>query len=92
MYLKHILVGFTPSIVLPLLPFLLLRIISAGFILLFSYMETKYVHCIHPYSPFPCVHLSPLGTHLQKRFIFPSCPSFALVIFEINSHFIPLTA
>jgi hypothetical protein len=39
-------------------------------------MDTKYIHHIHPHSPFPCAHPSPTGTCPQKRFIFPSCFSF----------------
>jgi hypothetical protein len=34
----------------------LLRIISAGFNLLFSHVDTKHIHHIHPHSPFPCAH------------------------------------
>jgi hypothetical protein len=43
----------------PPLPFSLihpplhLRTISVGFIILFSFVNTKYIHNIHPYSPFP---------------------------------------
>jgi hypothetical protein len=52
----------------PLSP--ILRTISTGFILLFSYMDTKYIH-IYTLSPFPCAHPPPTGTS-QKRFMFPS--------------------
>jgi hypothetical protein len=50
------------------------RTISTGFILLFSYMNTKYVHHIHPHSPFP--YAPPTSTHPQKRSILPSSPPF----------------
>jgi hypothetical protein len=57
MCLQYILIRFTPSIVVPFhLPFL--RTISAGFILLFSYINTKYVHHISTHSPFPNAHLA----------------------------------
>jgi hypothetical protein len=67
MCLKCILVGFTPSIVLLLLPYSL-RIISTGFILLFSYVYTKYIHHITLIPPF----FVPIDTHLWKRFGFSS--------------------
>jgi hypothetical protein len=41
--------------------------ISIGFILLFSYMDTKYIQCIHPYSPFPS---SPTGTNSPRKGLF----------------------
>jgi hypothetical protein len=77
MCLKYILVGFAPSITL-FFPLPLLKTISIGFILLFSYMDTKNIHHIHPHSLLP-VPTPSIGTHLQKRFIFPSCPSFFLM-------------
>jgi hypothetical protein len=57
-------------------PSSLLRTISTGFILLCSYMDTKYIHHVYPHAPFPCVHPPPTDTHPWKRFIFPSCPSY----------------
>jgi hypothetical protein len=62
----------------PLSP--LLRTISTGFILLFSYMDTKYIHNIHPHFPFPCAHPPPTGPNSWKRPIFPSCLSFAFFL------------
>jgi hypothetical protein len=53
------LVGFTPSF---------LRAISTGFTLLFSYMDTKYTHHIHPHPPFSYAYPSPTGKHPWKRF------------------------
>jgi hypothetical protein len=68
---------FAPSINLPHLSLPLLRIISTGFILLFSYTGTKYIHYIHLHSPFPYPHSPPTGTHSQKKNpILLSCPSF----------------
>jgi hypothetical protein len=75
MCLQYILVGFIFSIILPLLPSLL-RTISTGFILLFSYMDTKYIHCIYPHSPFPCIHSLSTDTHPWKRLIFFLLPFF----------------
>jgi hypothetical protein len=43
MCLQYILVRFSSSS---------LRTISTGFIFLFSYMNTNYIHYIHPHSPF----------------------------------------
>jgi hypothetical protein len=63
-----------PLYYFPSSPSPLLRIISTGFILLFSCMNTKYIHYIHPF-------LMPTGTHSLKRPIFPSCPSFALKVY-----------
>jgi hypothetical protein len=40
---------FTPTILLPHLPFSLLRTISTGFIVLFSHMNAKHIH--HILSP-----------------------------------------
>jgi hypothetical protein len=54
----------------------LLRIISQGLILLFSCMHTKHIYCMHPHSPFPCVHRHSTGIEPQKRFIFLSWPLF----------------
>jgi hypothetical protein len=54
----------TPSIVLSLLPPFLLRTISIGFILVFSYIDTKCIHHIYPMSTPP-----PTGTHPGKDLI-----------------------
>jgi hypothetical protein len=48
----YILVGFIHSLSSPS-P---LWTTSKSFILLFSYMDTKHIHHIHPHSPFPCAH------------------------------------
>jgi hypothetical protein len=53
-----------------------LRTNSAGFIFLFSYMNTKYIHHICLHSFFPCVQPPSIGTYPRKIFIFLSCPSF----------------
>jgi hypothetical protein len=71
---------------LPLTP--LLRTILAGFILLFSYMDTKYIHHIHPYSPFSCVHPPLTGIHPWERSIFPYCPSFFKCILIVQAGFV----
>jgi hypothetical protein len=59
-----------------------LRTISTGLILPFSCMDTKYIHHIHPYSPFPCVHPPPTGPHLWKRPIFPLSLHFLKVYID----------
>jgi hypothetical protein len=73
MCLQYILDKFTPSIVLSLLPPLLEQF-QQVFILLFSYMDTKYIHHIHPHSSFPCAHPPPSSTHPWKRPIFSLLP------------------
>jgi hypothetical protein len=39
-------------------------------------MDTKYIHHIHPHSPFLCNHPSHWYTPPQKRLSFPTCTSF----------------
>jgi hypothetical protein len=56
-----------------------LRTISIGLILLFSHTNTKYIHHVHPQTPFPCAHPPLTGPHPQKRPVLPSCPSFFLL-------------
>jgi hypothetical protein len=56
-----------------LIPLPLLRTISTGFILLFSYVNIKYAHHIHPHLPFAYAHSLPLVPTLEKTyFILPS--------------------
>jgi hypothetical protein len=54
----------------------LFRTISAGFILLFSYTNTKYTHNIHSYSTFPYAYPSHLVPTCEKRPVFLSRTSF----------------
>jgi hypothetical protein len=77
MCLQYILVRFTPSIILPLL-----RIISTGFFLLFSYMNTKYIHHIHPHSPFLTIILLPLVPTPGKDLFYP--PVLLFVFFFLS--------
>jgi hypothetical protein len=68
---------FTPSIILPhhlLPPFF--RTISAGFILLFSYMNTKYIYHIHTLSHFPYVHSSLMVSTSRKDLFYPTVLHF----------------
>jgi hypothetical protein len=67
MCLQYILVRFTPSIILPPLPFSLLRTIS--------YVNTKYIYHIHTHSLCLYAHSLPLVPPLEKT-ILPSHPSF----------------
>jgi hypothetical protein len=70
MCLQYILIRFASSIILtqPLCP---LRKISTAVIVLFSYMNTKYIHHILPPSLFPHAHLhSVVPTPLQDLFYF----------------------
>jgi hypothetical protein len=56
----------------------LLRTISISFIR-FSYIDTKYIHHIHPHSPFPCAHLLPLAhTSRRKLFFLPALHYFLI--------------
>jgi hypothetical protein len=69
MCLQYILARLTLSIFLlppPSLP----STISTDFILLFSYMNTKCIHHIHPHSPFPYV-LSPPWYPPPEKTCFP---------------------
>jgi hypothetical protein len=50
--------------------FPLLRIISTGFILPFSYMDKKYIHYIHPHSLFPRGYSFPLVPPLLPFILF----------------------
>jgi hypothetical protein len=77
MCLQYILIRFNPSITLPHLPCTpLRRTISTGFIILFSYRNTKYICHICPPSPFALS--PPLGTpplpSTQTGPVLPSCP------------------
>jgi hypothetical protein len=69
MCLQHILVTCTPSIILPHLSPILLKTISTGLILLFSYMNTKYMHHIH-HLPFPYAHPIPLLLTPRKNLLY----------------------
>jgi hypothetical protein len=69
------------SLILPHLPFLLLRTISSDFILLFSYTDTKYNHHIYWDSPFPYAHPPHTGTHPWKK-IYLSLLTFIKKIFK----------
>jgi hypothetical protein len=51
-YLEYISIRFTPCIILPHTLSPLLRTITVGFIILFSYMNKKHIHHVHPHSPF----------------------------------------
>jgi hypothetical protein len=64
-YVLAIYLSSTLSIILPQ-PLVLLRTISTGFILLCSYMDTNYIHYIHPHSSFLYAHHSPSDTHPRK--------------------------
>jgi hypothetical protein len=68
MCLQYIPIKSNHSIILfyPPLP---LTTISTGFIVLFSYMNTKYIHNIFPPSPSAYDYLTPTGT----------CPLYLLV-------------
>jgi hypothetical protein len=66
MCLQYILDLPPPSFSL-FLPSPSLRTISTDFILLVSYMNTKYIYHVHPHSSFPCAYPSPTGIHPQKR-------------------------
>jgi hypothetical protein len=61
MYLR-----FAYSIVLPTLSYPLLRTISTGFFHLFSYINKKYIHYIHPHLPFPNALSLPLLPTQEK--------------------------
>jgi hypothetical protein len=67
MCLRYILVEFTPSVVLPLPPPPLLTAILIGFILLFPYMDKKYIHRKYPSSSFSsCADTLPVVPTLEK--------------------------
>jgi hypothetical protein len=70
MCLQCILIRFTSSIILPYRVFTHLRTISIGFIVLFSYMYTKYINHIHP------LHLPPLWYPAPGRTCFTFCSLF----------------
>jgi hypothetical protein len=77
----YIYVGFTPSIIILLEQDpLLIRTISTGFILLFSYMDTKYIHHIHFHSHFTCAHPLPVTLTPRKDLFFPPAIHFFLKV------------
>jgi hypothetical protein len=73
MCLKYILVGLIFSIILPHTTLPILRTISTGFILPFSYTDTKH---IHPYSSLPCAYSLPLVPTPVKDLLFPPALHF----------------
>jgi hypothetical protein len=78
MCLQYILVRFPPS---P--PSILLRTMSTGFILLFAYMNTKYIHHIQAYSPFSYATPSHYCLPLEKTcFTIWSSFSKCILMFE----------
>jgi hypothetical protein len=87
MCLQYILVGFTPSIILPLFPSPLLRTISTGFILLVLYMNIKYIHHIHPQSPFPYSHPFPQVLTPRKKLFYPFALHFWRCILMVQVGF-----
>jgi hypothetical protein len=66
---------FTGSFIHSLFPSHLLRTLSTGFILSFWYMNTKYIHHIHPHSSTPYAFCPSVGTSPGKDlpFIFLEC-------------------
>jgi hypothetical protein len=66
---------FTPSIILLYVPSSFLRILSIGLIFLFSYMNTKYFHHIHPATPF-FIFSPPIFTNTPTGPFLPSYPLF----------------
>jgi hypothetical protein len=63
-----------------------LRTISTVFILLFSYMNTKYIHHIHPHSPFLHAHPFPLvPTTGRDLFFLPALHFFitSILIYKV---------
>jgi hypothetical protein len=78
MCLQYILIKYSPPIFLPHPLSLLHRTISTGFIFLFSYMNTKYIHCILPPS-FPYA--------LLERTYFTFFPSFLKCILTVQGDF-----
>jgi hypothetical protein len=65
----------------------LLRTIPAGFIILFSYMSTKYIHYIYPSSPFPYIFPPPPGAHSYKGPVFLSVLYFFLICVDSSREF-----
>jgi hypothetical protein len=75
MYVLTIYFRFTSSIILLHPPSPLLKTLSTGFIL-FSCMNTKYIHHIHTHSPFPYIHLLALAPTPGNDLFYPPVLQF----------------
>jgi hypothetical protein len=70
---------------IPLCP--LLRTISTDFIVLFLYMNTKYIHYICHFLPFPYAFLPPTGTHSWAGLFYLPVLHFSKCIFIFKQDF-----
>jgi hypothetical protein len=78
--LQYILIRLTPTS-FSLIPPPLLRTIRTGFIILFSYLNTKYIHHILPLSPFPYAFPSPVvSTPRTDLFYLPVLHFFKCIL------------
>jgi hypothetical protein len=71
----------SPTLSLSLISSPFLRTISMGLIIIFSYMNTKYIHHIHPHLSFPYALPLPLLPTPGKDLFYPLAFFFFLSIY-----------